>query len=73
MYLDNGSLIRRLFLAHRCGLASLLRVLVGALLLAGYPLAAQSQPAQEIPTVEPSLTRLLGSAALFFTHVRLRS
>ena len=67
MYLDNGSLIRRLFLAHRCGLASLLRVLVGALLLAGYPLAAQSQPAQEIPTVEPSLTRLLGSDDLFFT------
>ncbi len=66
MYLDNGSLIRRLVLAHSRGMGSLLRVLVSAVLMVGSPVAGQSQSGQEVPTVEPPLSRLYGSDDLDF-------
>ena len=67
MYSADRPMIQRPALDHGIGPRGFLTVLACALLLAGPPCAAQSRSGQEVPTVKPSLSRLLGSDNLVFT------
>ena len=66
MYSAIGSMIRKLVLSESIGLEGvfLIHALLG--LLAGSPLAGQLPPNQGLPTVEPSLSLLVGSDSLRF-------